>query len=104
MIASPAPPRSEPHASPARDTATRRLRTAGSIALLGLLFAAALGLRAWALNWGLPYAEHPDEPALLEIAVRMVRDGDPNPHSFIYPSLFFYLLAAVIRAHAQWGI
>ncbi len=72
--------------------------------LLGALFCAALVLRTWALGWGLPYVEHLDEPALLEIAVRMVRDGDPNPHSFLYPSLYLYLIAAAIRVHGLLGM
>ena len=68
------------------------------------LLLGALLLRLYALGWGLPYVEHPDEPALVELVVRMVRNGDPNPHSFLYPSLFFYLLAAATRLHAWWGI
>ena len=68
------------------------------------LFGAALLARGWALGWGLPYVEHPDEPALVEVVVRMARSGDPNPHSFLYPTLLFYLLAAATRLHAWWGI
>ncbi len=72
--------------------------------LPALLFLGALALRVWALGWGLPYVEHVDEPALLEVAVRMARDGDMNPHRFLYPSFFYYLLVAAIRLHAWWGI
>ncbi len=43
----------------------------------------------------LPYLHHPDEPTNLKIADEMVDSGDPNPHFFNYPSLFFYLHAAV---------
>ncbi|GIW03052.1 glycosyltransferase family 39 protein [Roseiflexus sp.] len=68
------------------------------------LFLIALAPRIWALNWGLPYVEHPDEPALVETAVRMVQEGDWNPRRFVYPSLSFYLLAGVVFLHAQWGI
>ncbi len=68
------------------------------------LFGLALLLRCWALGWGLPYVEHPDEPAVLEPAVRMVQEGDANPGKFLYPSLYYYLLAAVVRAHAAWGV
>jgi 4-amino-4-deoxy-L-arabinose transferase-like glycosyltransferase len=68
------------------------------------LFGAALVLRLWALGWGLPYVEHPDEPAVLETAVRMVKEGEPNPGRFIYPSFYYYMLALVIRLHTVWGI
>ncbi len=68
------------------------------------LFGAALVLRTWALGWGLPYVEHPDEPAVLETAIRMVKEGEPNPGRFIYPSFHYYMLALVIRLHAVWGI
>lgn len=74
-------------------------------ALIGAaLFALALALRCWALGWGLPYVEHPDEPAVLEPAVRMVQEGSANPGKFLYPSLHYYMLAAVVRAHAAWGV
>ncbi len=69
-----------------------------------LLFVLALLPRLWALNWGLPYVEHPDEPALVEVVVRMVQNGDPNPHAFLYPSLTYYLLALTTRLYAWWGM
>ncbi len=75
-----------------------------TLLLLALVCALGLGLRLYALGWGLPYVEHPDEPALVEVAVRMVREGDPNPRNFLYPSLFFYAMAGVTRLHAWWGI
>jgi hypothetical protein len=68
------------------------------------LFLVALLPRLWALGWGLPYVEHSDEPAVIEVAVRMVQQGDWNPGMFLYPSLYFYQLAAVIRLHGAWGI
>lgn len=104
MFAAPLPPIYDRPASATIDAASRPVRAAGTVALLCALFGGALAIRTWALAWGLPYVEHPDEPALLEIALRMVRDGDANPHSFIYPSLMFYLLAGVIRLHVWWGI
>lgn len=71
---------------------------------MGVLFLGALLLRLWAIGWGLPYVEHPDEPVLIEVAVRMVREHDANPHMFVYPSFLLYVLAAVIRLHGWWGI
>ena len=72
--------------------------------LMALLFVGGLIPRLVALDWGLPYVEHFDEPALIQTVMQMVHDGDPNPHTFLYPSLMFYLLAATARLHAWWGI
>lgn len=71
--------------------------------VVGALVAAGFALRAWAIRWGLPYADHPDEPALLNITLKMFKSGDLNPHWFLYPSLYFYLLLAVVTAHVRWG-
>ena len=68
------------------------------------LFAIALALRVWVVGNGLPYVEHVDEPAVLEVAIRMVRDGDFSPHIFRYPSLYYDLLAATTKLHVWWGI
>ncbi len=68
------------------------------------LFLGALLVRGYALGWELPYVEHPDEPAVVETVVRMVRNGDLNPHSFLYPSLCLYLFAAATRLQAWWGL
>jgi len=82
----------------------RPLQRRATALIVAALFGLALVLRCWALGWGLPYVEHPDEPAVLEPAVRMVQAGDANPGKFVYPSLHYYMLAAVVRAHAAWGI
>jgi len=68
------------------------------------LFVGALFLRLYALAWGLPYVEHVDEPALVEVSVRMVQNADLNPHTFLYPSLYYYLIAGAAWLHATWGI
>lgn len=68
------------------------------------LFLVALAPRLWALGWGLPYVEHSDEPAVLEVAVRMLQRGDLNPGKFLYPSLHYYLLAGVIRLYLTWAM
>lgn len=60
--------------------------------LVGIL-ALALVLRAWGVNFGLPYLYHPDEPGYVAIAQNIIKTGDLNPHFFNYPSLFFYLNA-----------
>ncbi|HKP54905.1 MAG TPA: glycosyltransferase family 39 protein [Chloroflexia bacterium] len=66
----------------------------------------ALAVRVWSLPFGLPYLYHPDEPMYVSIAQDMFRSGDWNPHSFVFPSLFFdinalayfpfYLLGSII--------
>src|SRR5689334_2853890 len=69
-----------------------------------LLFVLALILRVVVLNWGLPYVEHPDEPALMDVVMKMLQQCDPNPGMFLYPSLHFYMLAVVLRLGAAWGV
>jgi 4-amino-4-deoxy-L-arabinose transferase-like glycosyltransferase len=61
------------------------------------------GLRAWKSDWALPYVPHPDEPAIMNTVLRMLREGDPNPHFFYYPSLWIYVQAAIGFVHLQWG-
>ncbi|MGH3755530.1 MAG: hypothetical protein ACRDRP_23115 [Pseudonocardiaceae bacterium] len=55
----------------------------------------ALVLRLVGLTADLPYMHHADEPVNLRVIDAMVVNGDPNPHFFNYPSLFFSLHAAV---------
>jgi len=55
----------------------------------------ALVLRARGIPFGFPLAVHPDEPAILDAALQMLRTGDPNPHFFAYPSLMIYAQALV---------
>jgi 4-amino-4-deoxy-L-arabinose transferase-like glycosyltransferase len=88
-----------------RSIQARSRIAAVSLALLPLaLFLGALFLRLYALAWGLPYVEHVDEPALVEVSVRMVQNADLNPHTFLYPSLYYYLIAGAAWLHATWGI
>ncbi|HEX9116409.1 MAG TPA: glycosyltransferase family 39 protein [Anaerolineae bacterium] len=53
----------------------------------------SLALRLWAIDFGLPYLEHPDEPFWVFKVLTMLKTADPNPHEFIYPSLYFYQTA-----------
>src|SRR6188768_4200017 len=57
--------------------------------LLGGIVLLAAAARLWGLNFGLPYLYHPDEPTYVTIAQNMFKTGDWNPHSFVFPSLFF---------------
>lgn len=70
------------------------MREAGVLSwLLGVVLLLALSLRLWGINFGLPYLYHPDEPVFIQIAQRIFKTGDLNPHFFEYGSLFFYLQA-----------
>lgn len=64
---------------------------------------AALALRVWGAGWSLPYVDHPDEPAVVQAVLRIVK-GDPNPRHFFYPSLILYLQAMVFKLHFWWGL
>lgn len=78
-------------------------RDRADLVLLVAAFTGGLLVRVLALGWGLPYVGHVDEPALAEVITRMVVNGDPNPHIFRYPSLFYSLAALAVRLHLWWG-
>jgi hypothetical protein len=60
-------------------------------------FAAILAIAAWlrlaGLGFGLPAVYNPDEVAIMSRALAFAT-GDPNPHNFLYPSFYFYVLFA----------
>src|ERR1044071_6094115 len=64
----------------------------------------AFAIRPWRVRGGLPYVDHPDEPNPINYVVQMLRTGDPNPHFFQKPSLYIYLLLAVLTVHYRWGL
>jgi hypothetical protein len=70
-----------------------RLRAVDPI-LAGCL-ALALGLRLWGIAYGLPHVYNPDEVSIMSRALGLARGG-MNPHNFVYPNLFFYVLAAAV--------
>ncbi len=74
--------------------------------LLALVFitGVAVALRVWKPNWALPFVPHPDEPAIMNVVLRMLRNNDPNPHFFFYPSVWIYVQAFVGWLHLNWGI
>ncbi len=53
----------------------------------------AIAIRAYKLEFGLPYMRHPDEAHNIRHALQLVNARDPNPHFFRYPSLIFYVNA-----------
>jgi 4-amino-4-deoxy-L-arabinose transferase-like glycosyltransferase len=85
----------QPHAVP------QRLRWYGILALLAIT-ALAAALRLWAVGWGLPYVDHPDEPEVARAALRMVQHGDWNPRFYDYPSLYLYALRIVFDGHWRY--
>jgi 4-amino-4-deoxy-L-arabinose transferase-like glycosyltransferase len=61
---------------------------------VALVLVAGFALRAWSVSYGLPDLYHPDEPRIVERAVRF-HQGDLNPRFFNWPSLYMYLVAGV---------
>lgn len=57
------------------------------------ILAGALALRVVGLRYGLPYVYNPDEVSIMSRALAFAK-GDLNPHNFLYPSLYFYVLFA----------
>jgi uncharacterized membrane protein len=68
----------------------RGMSVAWTAALAGLCLL-ALGLRCYALNFGLPAVYNQDEVAIMNRALAFAK-GDPNPHNFLYPTFYFYAL------------
>src|SRR5205085_12251369 len=85
-----------------RSFGLRRLLTVDVLAV-ALLFLFALALRMYGVRGSLPYVGHPDEPKLIDSAIHIVKSGRLNPHLYIWPSLYIYLEALVIRAQTVWG-
>ncbi len=68
-------------------------RLVNRLGLAGVLML-AFGLRVYGIGFGLPQLYYWDEPEILNRAVQ-VGGGDLNPHFFIYPTLYIYVLAFV---------
>ncbi len=67
-----------------------------SVLTIWLIAALAFGLRMWGAQFGLPHLYHPDEHLFVEPAVRVITEGDLNPHWFGHPgSTLMYLLAMI---------
>jgi hypothetical protein len=61
------------------------------VAALVALCALAVWLRVRGLSFGLPDVYNPDEVAILSRTLAFAK-GDLNPHNFLYPTLYFYVL------------
>jgi 4-amino-4-deoxy-L-arabinose transferase-like glycosyltransferase len=82
-----------------RPLAHQRLLILAAVLVIGVV---ALGLRVWGAGWSLPYVDHPDEPAVVDVILRIMQ-GDLNPDHFFYPSLILYLQALVFKLHFWVG-
>jgi hypothetical protein len=76
--------------------------------LYGVLLVGTIVLAFWlrfaAIGWGLPYTDHPDEPAAVNRVLGMLRRDDWNPRFFGKPSLHYYILRLTLAAQIQYGI
>lgn len=89
--------RTEPR-GPDRNFASLSARRWAAI-LLGLILCAAVGLRLWHVDFGLPALNDPDEPMFVMIALDMLRDQRLNPGWFGHPATtLFYALITIIMA------
>jgi hypothetical protein len=70
-----------------------RTWTPARLALLLALLALAEWLRRTGLSFGLPAVYNPDEVAIMSRALGFAK-GDLNPHNFLYPTFYFYVLFA----------
>ncbi|TAK23933.1 MAG: hypothetical protein EPO26_07630 [Chloroflexota bacterium] len=69
---------------------------------LGVIVIAAVALRAWGLDFGLPFPYHLDEPYLVEAARRMRQTGDLNPRFWDYPTLQIYAILGLIALRERF--
>ena len=76
------------------------VRTRDSLKLVIALVAigaAAAALRLIGITFGLPAVYNPDEIAIMSRALAFAK-GDLNPHNFLYPTFYFYVLFAWVGA------
>jgi 4-amino-4-deoxy-L-arabinose transferase-like glycosyltransferase len=73
-----------------------------TVGLLSIILLAAV-LRFWALEHGIPYSLHPDEPEIVERAVTMMKRGTLHPNAFDNPTLYTYAQVGVACGRFIWG-
>lgn len=79
----------------------KRINTELTLVILILLLSVLV--RAWGLDYDLPYIYHPDEPGYIRISQNIFKTGDLNPHFFHYPSLVFYINALAYVPYYMLG-
>ena len=80
-----------------------RPSTIAAIATLILLASFGAFVRFLGIDFGRPFAYHPDEAIIVGSAMDMVHHRDWNPHSFFYSSLLFDVQAVVTGFVRLWG-
>ncbi|MBI4786965.1 MAG: glycosyltransferase family 39 protein [Chloroflexi bacterium] len=80
---------------------TRRIAQVNWV--LVAIVALGTALRLAGIGYGLPYTLNPDEPTYLTVTLQILKTGDLNPHWWYYPSLMFYLNAAVFLLYFLIG-
>jgi hypothetical protein len=60
-----------------------------------------VALRLYGLQYGLPAVYNPDEVAIMARALGFAR-GTLNPHNFLYPTFYFYVLFAWVGIYLGW--
>lgn len=71
--------------------------------VMSALFLFAFALRWYGISGSLPYVAHPDEPKVIDSAIHIVKSGDLNPHLYIWPSIYIYIQALLLKVHVVWG-
>ena len=74
------------------------LRTPRELVALAAILVLGTWLRAQGLDFGLPAVYNPDEVAILSRALGFAK-GDLNPHNFLYPTFYFYVLFGWVGAY-----
>jgi hypothetical protein len=70
---------------------------------VGAVFAIAMGLRLWGINFGLPALYRPDEDVAVGRAMGILH-GILNPHFADWPHLYFYVAAAWLAPPRLLGL
>ena len=87
----------------ARATGARGRVTATSTNVAGAgrgVCVLAFGLRVIGLQYGLPAVYNPDEVAIMARALSFAT-GTLNPHNFLYPTFYFYVLFAWVGSTSR---
>jgi hypothetical protein len=77
---------------------TARARVTLTVAAVCLL---GMALRVVGLQYGLPAVYNPDEVSIMARALSFAR-GTLNPHNFLYPTFYFYVLFAWVGVYLAW--
>jgi hypothetical protein len=86
-----------------RQAWSRVLRTLRANRAECILFAVSLALNLYGMARDLPQVTHPDEPKVVRRALAM-GTGDLNPHFFLYPTLWIYLVFLAQAAAVAVGL